>query len=249
MAPDAQYEWATPESKLPLEFVRHVKSIAGLRPRRVIAHILEHGYVTTEELKSVYGYEHPPRAARDVREAGIPLVTKRVSGATGRMVGAYIFGDPAQVRRDRVDGRQVLSRHFKEQVFAAYGYRCGICSAKYEFRYLQCDHRIPYEISGEPDGERIVADYMPLCGTDQRAKSWSCEHCPNFTAGDPEVCDGCYWANPREYSHVATQQERRVDITWQGSEVAAYDDLRERANASSTTVADLLKRLGKTDLS
>lgn len=46
-------------------------TVTAKRPRTVIDHILKHGYVTTEELKEQYGYDHPPRAARDVREQGI----------------------------------------------------------------------------------------------------------------------------------------------------------------------------------
>lgn len=52
---------------------RLLESIRNKRTRIVIEHILEHGHITTEELERDYGYNHPPRAARDVREAGIPL--------------------------------------------------------------------------------------------------------------------------------------------------------------------------------
>jgi hypothetical protein len=45
----------------------------------VIDHILQYGFITTEDLENTYGYNHPPRAARDVREAGIPLETFKVS--------------------------------------------------------------------------------------------------------------------------------------------------------------------------
>lgn len=34
------------------------------RPKAVIDHILKHGLITTDELKPLYGYNHPPRAAR-----------------------------------------------------------------------------------------------------------------------------------------------------------------------------------------
>lgn len=70
--------------KLPKEFIKLCKKVTARRPRVVIDHILKHGHITTEELKSKYGYDHPPRAARDVREQGIPLVTSRVTGSTGR---------------------------------------------------------------------------------------------------------------------------------------------------------------------
>ncbi len=52
-----------------------IDGVTALRPRRVLDHILKHGHITTAELTSEYGYNHPPRAARDVREHGIPLVT------------------------------------------------------------------------------------------------------------------------------------------------------------------------------
>ncbi len=79
----------------------------------MINHILEHGYVTTEELRDTYGYNHPPRAARDVREKGIPLETFRVTGADGRKIGAYRFGDPAKARFSRTGGRTAFAKELK----------------------------------------------------------------------------------------------------------------------------------------
>ena len=61
--------------KLPKSFLSKLNSIEAKRPKTVIQHILKHGYITTEELETLYGYQHPPRAARDVRELGIPLIT------------------------------------------------------------------------------------------------------------------------------------------------------------------------------
>ncbi len=58
--------------KLPKEFIDLCHSVTAKRPKTVVDHILEHGSITTEELKEKYGYNHPPRAARDVREHGIP---------------------------------------------------------------------------------------------------------------------------------------------------------------------------------
>ena len=75
-----------PDSRpdLPQHFLDQLKAVTARRPRVVIDHILEHGHVTTEELRELYGYEHPPRAARDVREQGIPLESIRVTGSSGR---------------------------------------------------------------------------------------------------------------------------------------------------------------------
>ncbi len=50
----------------PPEFLELLESVKATRPRTVIEHILENGQITTEELKDTYGYNHPPRAIRDV---------------------------------------------------------------------------------------------------------------------------------------------------------------------------------------
>lgn len=73
----------------PKAFLELLESVTEKRPRTVIQHILKHGYITSQELKDLYGYNHPPRAARDVREHGIPLVIYRVEGADGRKIAAY----------------------------------------------------------------------------------------------------------------------------------------------------------------
>jgi hypothetical protein len=56
----------------PEKFLERLRSITSKRPKIVIDHILKHGFITTEELEKEYGYKHPPRAARDVREQGVP---------------------------------------------------------------------------------------------------------------------------------------------------------------------------------
>jgi len=75
----------------PEEFIQLLKSIEAKRPKTVIQHILEYGQITTEELKDTYGYNHPPRAIRDVREQGIPIKTFRVTGSDGRKIAAYKY--------------------------------------------------------------------------------------------------------------------------------------------------------------
>lgn len=85
--------------KYPKAFLDRLNAVTAKRPRTVIQHILQYGFVTTEELKNL-GYEHAPRAARDVRELGIPLETFWTKDSNGRRIGAYRFGDPRQT-----DGR------------------------------------------------------------------------------------------------------------------------------------------------
>jgi hypothetical protein len=86
------------EQNLSKEFRERISAVTSLRAKRVIDHILKHGFVTTEELRTEYGYDHAPRAARDVRECGIPLEAFRVKRKSdGRSIGAYRFGDPSAV--------------------------------------------------------------------------------------------------------------------------------------------------------
>src|SRR4030043_1978533 len=96
------------------EFLDLLGYVVAKRPKTVIQHILKNGFITTEELKSKYGYNHPPRAARDVREEGIPLETFRVRDSEGRSIGAYRFADPAKARFGVLEGRKVFSKTFKE---------------------------------------------------------------------------------------------------------------------------------------
>ena len=84
-------------AQYPQAFLDMLNAVGAKRPRTVIQHILAHGFVTSQELKDMYGYNHPPRAAWDVRELGIPLVTYRVDGADGRKITAYRFGDPNEI--------------------------------------------------------------------------------------------------------------------------------------------------------
>jgi transcription initiation factor IIE alpha subunit len=44
--------------------LRKLLKFASKRARRIVEHILKHGQVTTDELRELYGYQHPPRAAR-----------------------------------------------------------------------------------------------------------------------------------------------------------------------------------------
>lgn len=74
--------------------LQRLNSITDKRPATVIRHILKHGSITTEELETLYGYKHRPRAIRDVRERGVNVETFRVQSSDGRSIGAYRFGEP-----------------------------------------------------------------------------------------------------------------------------------------------------------
>ncbi len=221
------------------------EKVTKKRARTVIDHILEHGHITTEDLQDRYGYDHPPRAARDVREEGVPLETFRlVSGRTGRKIAAYRFADPADIKRGRIGGRKAFSKAFKDALIERYGEFDAITAQPVESRYLQIDHRVPYEVAGDGEHDEDNLDaYMLLDASSQRAKSWSCEHCRNWTELlDEDTCRTCYWAFPEGYAHVAMVEVRRVDLQWDGAEVAVYDRLAQEAKQEGLSVSALIKR-------
>ncbi len=229
--------------KYPKQFLELCKSITAKRPRTVIDHILEHGFVTTEELKEIYGYNHPPRAVRDVREHGIPLETYRVTGSDGRKIAAYRFGDAKKSSFRKLSGRTGFSKRIKDFLIEKYSCKCFIYLEEISERELQIDHRVPYEVGGEAV-ELNPDDFMLLSGSANRAKSWSCEHCENWkTLKKREVCLTCYWAYPENYSHIAMQPIRRVDVLWQGKEVDQYEQLKSDAKASGKTIPEFVKAI------
>jgi len=229
------------------KFLVLCKSVTAKRPKSVIEHILQYGFVTTEELKDKYGYNHPPRAARDVREHGIPLTTFRVTGSDGRKIAAYKFGNPDEARFKKLLGRTGLSKSLKKRLIQEYGCKCFIYLEEIEEKDLQIDHRIPYEIGGEPQLE--PENFMLLSGSANRAKSWSCEHCENWiSARDKSICLSCYWAYPENYSHIAMKEIRRIDLLWQGSEIITYENLKFQAEKFDKHLPDFVKKILEKEL-
>jgi len=209
--------------------------------------MLAKGSISTDDLQAL-GYNHPPRAIGDVRDAGIPIVTgSATSTKTGRRMAVYSFGDPSQIQAGRIGGRSALPKAFKAALLARYGSVDCITGARLDERVLTIDHRIPYRIAGDAGlGDGDVESYMLLDGSSQRAKSWSCEHCLNMTgARDPAVCQRCFWAFPEDYDHIATEQMRRTDIVWQDADVLVHDRLKREADRRRTTVGEILKVMAR----
>jgi hypothetical protein len=211
--------------KLSKGILTRLNAITDKRPSTVIQHIIKHGYITTEELAKKYGYEHAPRAARDVRERGVNLVTYRVKSSDGRNIAAYKFGDPVFIdnKISKEKGRTALSQALKKALIDKYGAVCFVYLQPMEERLLQIDHRIPYEIGGEQKDN--IDCYMLLSPSANRAKSWTCEHCPNWTIKDIEICNNCFWAHPENYSHIAGHEERQIIITFTDNEINDYNQL------------------------
>ena len=121
-----------------------------------------------------------------------------------------------------------------------------MCGELYESRYLQIDHRVPYEIAGDTHrGNKLSTDdFQLLCGSCNRSKSWSCEHCTNWLEEqDSALCNTCYWASPGLFEHVALRPERRLDLTWSGDEVEDFEALCRNAEGANQTLRAFVKRI------
>jgi hypothetical protein len=85
---------------------------------------------------------------------------------------------------------------------------------------------------------------MLLCGSANRAKSWSCEHCENWNSlKDKSICLSCYWAYPESYTHIAMEQVRRIDLLWQGEDVEIYEQLKKSAVSLNKALPELVKEI------
>lgn len=228
------------------KLLKAARKITKKRPKTVIDHIIKHGFISTEELKVQYGYNHPPRAARDVREEGIPLETFKVTSSDGRTIGAYRFGKPEDVEHHKLGGRKTFSKTFKQELINKYGERCAITAEPYQERYLQIDHRVPYEVAGDDvETENNPSKFMLITGTAQRQKSWSCEHCDNLlNKKSIKTCESCYWAYPEEYSHIEMQEIKLLQIMWKGkNEIEEYNKLKSLCKERGQNLQDCIKNI------
>lgn len=226
--------------------LKRLANVSGKRARIVVDHILQHGFVTTEDLEKTYGYRHAPRAARDVVEQGIQLDTFSVKDSRGKRITAYQFGDLSKPPGGKAGGRKSFSKAFKNSLMEKDGGRCCVCGERYKGRYLQIDHCVPYEIEGDSHSgeEPSLDDYQLLCSSCNRAKSWSCEHCANWLEDkDSALCNTCYWGSPESFEHVALRPERRLDLTWSGDEVEDFEALCRNAEGADQTLRAFVKRL------
>ncbi|MEQ6341653.1 MAG: HNH endonuclease [Gammaproteobacteria bacterium] len=226
-------------SDFPKELLERISAVTNKRARFVLDSIIKNGAVTTEEINQA-GYDHPPRAAQDVRDLGFRLKTIKVKHTNGRSIAAYIF-DEGELEAGK-EGRRLLPKKERDALIHAAGDRCQICGAAHN---LQVDHRIPYEVAGESQrGEE--SPYQILCGSCNRKKSWACEHCKNWLQiKSLDACLSCYWAEPTSYSHIAMQLQRRVDLVWIGDEVPDFERVRSEAEHHQRSVAEEIKQILK----
>jgi len=231
----------TVANQYPKELLNRISKVSNKRARLVLDTIIANGSVTTDELKE-FGYNHAPRAARDVRELGFTLITTMVTGAGGKRMAAYSLDTAVEVGKS---GRIHMPKKERDAIIVASGSKCQICGAIHD---LQVDHRVPYEVAGESLKNEPNA-CMVLDGTCNRRKSWTCEHCQNFLKlKQVAICQSCYWANPEQHSHVAMEQMRRVDVVFLGRDAKAFDEFRERLKKDDTAqnaIKEIVIKLGE----
>lgn len=212
------------------------------RARKVLEMLIEtEDEVTTLEMQAV-GLGDPASAIRDLKDKGIRM-TKRTLTVEGRRTASYwILTAEEAGSSDRLEGRTAIPVAFRRELFEAWDSQCAICLTKFPTRLLQPDHRVPFRVAGEVDAFR-VEDFMPLCGSHNRQKSFECERCPNYEVGDLAVCNSCYWASPEGYEHVATLPQRNVSITFRSEvEVALFNEMGVLADEADLSLPDWIKR-------
>jgi len=220
---------------IPKDLLDRIAKVTNKRARFVLDSIAKNGLVTTEQINHA-GYDHPPRAAQDVRDLGFSLKTIKVKHTNGRSIAAYAFGE-GEFDCGKA-GRRLLPKRERDAIIHAAGNTCHICGAAHN---LQVDHRIPYEVAGEAYSDE-GHPFQVLCGSCNRKKSWDCEHCRNrLEMNEPDICRSCYWAEPTVYSHIAMQQQRRVDLVWIGDEVKDFERIQHKAERHNRSVLEEIK--------
>jgi len=227
------------------ELLEQIRGVTAKRPKTVLEHILQYGYITTDDLKEKYGYDHPPRAVRDVRECGIELETFCMKKSNGRRMAAYRLTENQLIEKSK-SGRRQFPKPFKQALLDRDGAQCALCGGIFSGNMLQIDHRVPYEVGGDKDKNLPLdpKDFMLVCGSCNRTKSWECEHCQNWkTHKSVDICSTCLFSSPQNYQHIAMNPRRRLTLTWEGEKVQDYDNLMKEALEAHLTLSEYVKRL------
>lgn len=221
----------------------------SLRGKKVLNFLLKHGSITTADIAAM-GYDHPPRAIRDVRDAGIPLITKMETDAHKKRHARYVFGDSSDIKEHMIQGRVTFPKSFKKKLLKIQGNRCAICNQKFDPEYLQIDHRVPYEYNGDSK-DLDPKDYMLLCAECNRIKDRATQiGCAKtcFKTHDIKIIRSCYWASPEHYTHICMKPIRRLTLTWLNEkQVHSYDIMATKAKQIKLSPQQYIKKLIQED--
>lgn len=224
------------------QWLEDLVTTIGKRPKKVLEVLLEKGEVSTYELGKL-GYDQPPRAAQDLKEAGVKLNTRNDKHpVTGNRMVIYSLADDQKSSLSS-GGRIAFPKVFREKLVKRANYKCIICNTEYSPRLLQIDHKIPFIVGGEPK-EIIIEEFQLLCASHQRMKSWECEHCPNLIEKVKDICTNCYWASPEDYKHVATMQHKIITLKLDTKEeIAMLDSAKGYAEEHGISLEEYIKQL------
>jgi hypothetical protein len=228
-----------------VEYIDLVLDVCSSRAVYVINFILEHGSINSEDIANE-GYRHGARAVGDVRDNGIPLITNKTKSSDGKSIAEYVFGPASEIKRNKFGGRINFPASLRKQLLEKNEHVCAISKQELPVEKLEIDHRIPFYISGDIEGERNPDDFMLLSKSMQRSKSWDCENCMNILNHfDIGICKTCYWAYPEDYTHVAMKEIRNLNLTWEGDEIAQFDAMENHCKESDQTIQNYLKEIVK----
>ncbi|WP_050515621.1 hypothetical protein [Dickeya undicola] len=225
------------------DYINDVLGVCSSRAVFVINHIVKYGSINSEQIRNA-GFVHGARAVGDVRDNGVPLVTRNIKSSDYRTIAEYTFGPASDIKKHKFGGRINFPTSLKGKLIERDGLFCAISKQPLPADELQIDHRVPYYISGDIAGERDPDDFMLLSKSLQRSKSWDCEHCDNLKVHfDIRHCKNCYWASPDNYTHVAMRSQRNINITWEREEVKDFDKLNEDSMKTGYSPQEIIKAL------
>lgn len=223
------------------DYLKDVLEVCSSRAAFVIDHIVRYGSINSEQIRNA-GFVHGARAVGDVRDNGVPLITRNIKSSDNRTIAEYIFGPASDIKKHKFGGRINFPHSLKGRLIERDGLFCSISKQPLPADELQIDHRVPYYISGDIAGERNPEDFMLLSKSMQRSKSWDCEHCENLKIHfNLDICKTCYWANPENYTHVAMRTQRSINLTWEGREVEDFDNLYRESINNGCSPQELIK--------
>lgn len=227
------------------KYAMQIREHVSKRGRVVIDEIIKEGEVSTDYLKKV-GYDHAPRAIRDVREAGIPLVTKMITEeGTKRRYAVYTFGNPEEIEEFKSEGRKTFPKAFKKALLDRQSNHCAICNEIYDEKFLQIDHRVPYQYSGD-SSTLDVKDYMLLCAECNKKKDRATETgCKKtcFKTKDSSIIRSCFWASPENYTHICLEPIRHTELKWFGEDdVKTYELIQKEATEQDVSIQEYIKQ-------
>lgn len=173
--------------------------------------------------------------------------TFTVRDSHGKRIAAYRFGDWESAKKSnplaKTSGRTQFTEKLKNALIEKYGSRCHLYGEEYPPRLLQLDHRIPFEIGGDPSNMLDTSYFMLLSPSANRDKSRACEHCVNWIEKNIDMCRTCYYAYPEDYQHIAGETEKKLNLVFNSEDLDLYNQIVEQAKLHHISYQSAVKRM------